>query len=408
MEKSSLIKIAAALSLISLYTFFFGIIRVVQPIDTYAEATETGEHGDVGETDDAAVTTTIDASNEKKPSPADYGVPVTSYYYSEQALIPEPADSSESGAESSNVIDGPKPTSATTTAFETTTSGDSVTGDTSVSRDNYTEPVTGVILRVNNGGTHEEGSAEEIVARVVQKEMGSGFQREALKALAVASFTYIKHQNELGKTPDIALAETASVKVRECVAEVKGQGVYYNGEYIQAVYCASSAGYTSSAAKVWGTDLPYLKSVKCPFDEDYDPNYGRTASFTSSEIMLKVLKQTGIELTGDPAFWFKTLSWYDNVYVGEMSIGGKTTYTKGGSEVKITGRDFREKIMEYGLRSAAFSVSYDSKTDKFTFTTYGYGHGAGLSQNGADILASRMGYDYIDILKYYYTGTEVY
>ncbi|MCI7759482.1 MAG: SpoIID/LytB domain protein, partial [[Eubacterium] saphenum] len=73
----------------------------------------------------------------------------------------------------------------------------------------------------------------------------------------------------------------------------------------------------------------------------------------------------------------------------------------------ITGRVFREKIMSFDIRSNAFDIDYNPSTDEFTFTTYGYGHGVGLSQNGANNLAKYWGWDYRQILEFYYTGTYV-
>ena len=64
----------------------------------------------------------------------------------------------------------------------------------------------------------------------------------------------------------------------------------------------------------------------------------------------------------------------------------------------------RESVLSYSLKSAAFTVSYDDGV--FTFTTYGYGHGVGMSQNGANILA-KQGYSYLDILSFYFPGTYV-
>ena len=92
-----------------------------------------------------------------------------------------------------------------------------------------------------------------------------------------------------------------------------------------------------------------------------------------------------------------------------MNIGGYHSYTDSdGDSVKLTGRVFREKIMDYDIRSHAFDISYDEGTDMFTFTTYGYGHGVGMSQNGANALATHWDYDYRDILTYYYVGCDVY
>lgn len=122
-----------------------------------------------------------------------------------------------------------------------------------------------------------------------------------------------------------------------------------------------------------------------------------------------MLDKTGIELTGDPSGWLSIENRIDGNYVGQMSVGGYHSYTdSSGNSVKITGRVFREKIMGFSLRSSSFDIAYDPGTDMFTFTTYGYGHGVGMSQNGANALATYLGYDYKQILTYYYSGTEVY
>ncbi|MGN1108784.1 MAG: SpoIID/LytB domain protein, partial [Oscillospiraceae bacterium] len=159
---------------------------------------------------------------------------------------------------------------------------------------------------------------------------------------------------------------------------------------------------------VWGSDYPYLVSRFCDLDAKYDPNYGKTVQFSSDEIKSRVKDVTGIELTGDPSGWIVIEERLDGNYVGQMSVGGYHSYTDGdGDTLKITGRRFREKIMSFDLRSSSFDVAYDSGSDMFTFTTYGYGHGVGMSQNGANALATYLGYDYKQILTYYYAGTEV-
>ena len=56
-----------------------------------------------------------------------------------------------------------------------------------------------------------------------------------------------------------------------------------------------------------------------------------------------------------------------------------------------------------GLRSDDFGVTFDE--NGANFETYGYGHGVGMSQYGADELA-KQGKSYLEILKYYYTGIE--
>ena len=56
------------------------------------------------------------------------------------------------------------------------------------------------------------------------------------------------------------------------------------------------------------------------------------------------------------------------------------------------------------LRSPSFTVEY--KDNAFTFHVTGYGHGVGMSQYGAMFMAEQ-GYTYEDILKFYYTDTEI-
>ncbi len=271
------------------------------------------------------------------------------------------------------------------------------------------ESAANEIVYVRNNGTVISGTALDIVAGITQTEVGNTFAPEAIKAQAVAAYTYVMYYNEHGMYPSVAVSSNVTPAVRTLVESVIGDAVYYNGGYIQSVYSASSAGYTASSKCVWGNDYPYLISKYCELDEKYDPNYGRTATFTSAEISDYVYNVTGIELTGDPSLWISVEDYVEGRYVGQMNIGGYHSYTDSdGDSVKITGRVFREKIMDFNIRSHAFDISYDAGSDTFTVTTYGYGHGVGMSQNGANALATYWGFDYKEILTYYYVGCEVY
>jgi stage II sporulation protein D len=395
MKKSGLIKISFAMAIISLYTYVFGVMDMVDadlPISTSAV--------------DSAVTappdelTELDVVNRRMPRRGDFDEPVIP-----PLLTSEPPATTAANTTSSARTTSP---SSRTTPPRSTTPPAGTTpsiSTTDVLLDN--DPSSSGTFRISSGGSTVEGDAFDIVARVVQAEIGSAFHREAIKAQAVAIYTYIKRQNNAGNSPVLPIAPSASERVRECVREVWGQAIYHNNQLIQAVFSASSAGWSASSQTVWGSDLPYLRSGRRDFDEQHDPNWGQTVTFTSNEIMSNVLRQTGIQLTGEPADWLRILSRVDTVYVGDMSIGGNISFTRNGSETKITGRVFRERIMGFALRSASFTFEYDSDKDIFTFKTNGYGHGAGLSQNGANILATHQGYDYVEILKYYYTGVEV-
>ncbi len=311
-------------------------------------------------------------------------------------------------------------TTQTTTTKATTGIGGGIPVDDTVTSATTTEPkqpteivtnddAANEILYVKNSGMTVSGTALEIISRITQNEIGYTFAPEAIKAQAVAAYTYVKYCNKYGSYPSVILSDSVSDSVRVLTASVIGEAVRYNGELIQAVYSASSAGYTASSAYVWGNDYPYLESVYCELDAQYDPNYGRTASFSSDDIKKRVYEKTGISLSGDPSEWITVDSYAEGKYVGQVNIGGYHSYVDSdGDSVKITGRVFRERIMSYDLRSSAFDVSYDADSDMFTFTTYGYGHGVGMSQNGANIIATYWGWDYKQILEFYYTGTEVY
>ena len=96
----------------------------------------------------------------------------------------------------------------------------------------------------------------------------------------------------------------------------------------------------------------------------------------------------------DPDEWFEDEEYINGRYVDSIRVCGK----------RLSGREVREELMEFALPSAAFEVEYDD--GEFIFTTYGYGHGVGMSQQGADYFAQR-GWDYEEILTHYYTGVTL-
>ena len=180
---------------------------------------------------------------------------------------------------------------------------------------------SGEILYVRSNGGVVSGTALEIVAKITQNEVGHTFAPEAIKAQAVAAYTYVKFCNEYGTYPSVILASSVSDSVEVLVESVIGKAVYYNGSLIQAVYSASSAGYTASSKNVWGSDYPYLVSRFCDLDAKYDPNYGKTVQFSSDDIKSRVKDVTGIELTGDPSGWIVIEERVDGNYDALLSEG---------------------------------------------------------------------------------------
>lgn len=275
-----------------------------------------------------------------------------------------------------------------------------------------------VMLRVLVGDEVREMDMGTYLVGVVRAEMPAAFAEEALKAQAVAARTYTYYKMLHGGSAahpqadacdDITCckaymdaqtaaanwggqAETYEAKLRAAVADTDGECVLYEEQPVLAVFHASSAGRTQDAADVWSSALPYLRSVASPEDEATVPGYHSNASFSTGE--LKAMLQAALPeaaLSGPASSWFTG--------VGQNAAGAVTEITVGG--VAISGSRLRTIL---GLRSTCFTMSFEG--DTVTFSVTGYGHGVGMSQYGANVLAGD-GKDYREILSWYYTDTTV-
>ncbi len=255
--------------------------------------------------------------------------------------------------------------------------------------------LTGETFTAKFNGSVQTVNAYDLICWIVNNEVSPSFSDEAIKAQAVASYSYVKYHNVNGLTPSVLVKKDPSQRIKDMVSSVWGVCCYYNGSVAQTVYMASSSGYTADAKNVWGGSIPYLKSVECPFDAFSDPNYGSVKTVSEQEMRSYLENALGIKLSDNPENWIRITSYVDGNYVSTIDIDGQRT---------ISGRKMRENVFNYKLKSAAFDVYYSDGV--FTFVTYGYGHGVGMSQNGANILA-KQGYTYSEILKYYFTGIEV-
>lgn len=417
MQKASIGKILLALVIACIYIYLFGIVQVVhvsadndREIEVSIPDVTTPE-----QTQKTPETTTIKLQNDKKPTLGDIKAQTTAATTTETTTtttkkrIAAPAATSVDNAvvvpetTTATTTVTTTATTATTTAAETTTTTAATTSAPAPAPDPDEEQLT-VYDQVT--GSYYTAGAREIIARAVVGEIWNEFPDEAVKAQAVAEYTYIKKQNEMGLRPTTALKTDVYDRIYKLVDEVLGEAIYYNGEMIQSVFFASSCGYTNSAKNVWGVDYPYLVSVDCPLDKTTDPNWGSTDSYSSDYMKNAVQKTLGITLTGDPSTWFKInsrLNDREHGWVTSISVGGMT---KANGKT-IDGRVIRETVLGYSLKSAAFELKYDKNSDKFTFTTYGHGHGVGMSQYGAKALAE-SGYTYKQILQHYFTGVEIH
>ena len=267
-------------------------------------------------------------------------------------------------------------------------------------------------------GEVEEMTMEEYLRGVVRAEMPASFEEEALKAQAVAARTYTLYKIRRGGSPNHPEADacddincckayrseeeaaqswgmaTAVYEEKIClaVAETDGEVVLYDNAPVLAVFHSSSAGATRPAGEVWTGDLPYLQSVPSPEGEDTVPNYHSREIFTLTEFKeLFISNYPTANLSGAPSNWFTNIQQTENGAVTSLQVGG----------VSLTGAQLRGLL---GLRSAAFTISFTDSEVVFSVT--GYGHGVGMSQYGANVLAQE-GKNYREILTHYYVGTTV-
>ncbi len=267
-------------------------------------------------------------------------------------------------------------------------------------------------------GKTEKIKLREYIIGSVAAEMPANYHTEALKAQAVASYTYAKkvsEQNEkykesyLGEaditdSPDTHQGyidekrrrekwgddfEQNEKKIEDAVDEIFGYFMTYNGDTALAVYHSNSAGRTQSAKTLWGADIPYLVSVESPGDK-LSPDYMTAHEFSEKDFR-KLAANCDINLEGDASEWVGELTKADSGYIVSVRLGS----------TEVSASKFRE---EFGLRSCFFDIEYTD--EKFIVTCCGYGHGAGMSQYGADYMA-RQGSTWREILKHYYTGIEI-
>lgn len=258
-----------------------------------------------------------------------------------------------------------------------------------------------------DGDNTELITVDEYVARVLACEIPYTFHSEALKAQAIAARTYLYYHITNGthshKNSDVCTdfhhccgytsPETLEAKYgkeysdkamevfRNAARLTSGEFLLYNGKYLLALWHASSDGKTEDSSAVWGGTYPYLVSVSSP---EIAENY--VVSFTFQNA-IKLLAADGYIVSNNN---LKTLysERTPSGRCGSVSFG-KTTIK--GTEIRTI----------FGLKSTDFTVW--SWGGRLYFFVKGYGHGVGMSQEGAQKMAV-MGYNCHEILSHYYEG----
>lgn len=264
----------------------------------------------------------------------------------------------------------------------------------------------------------EQMTLDSYLCGVIAAEMPARNHLEALKAQAVAARTRALKQRAEGgcaRHPGADICtdsthcqgyatlserkalwgdswEAYNDRVTQAERATSGETLTYDGELITVFYHAMSGGRTEAAQTVFSENLPYLVSVESEGEEDAR-GFWEECTLTFEQIAQKLNEaypEAG--LTAQDVRRSLSVSGYtESGRVSGMQVGG----------MEFSGPAFRAAL---GLRSTWFSLSSDE--NGVTFQQRGYGHGVGMSQVGANAMASN-GASYADILSHYYPGTAL-
>lgn len=273
-------------------------------------------------------------------------------------------------------------------------------------------------------------SLEDYLCGVVPSEMPAYYEEEALKAQAVCARTYACRQKQQKTLGEYGADVDDSVNYQvynniqpqeattQAVWETEGQILCQNGSPIEAYYFSTSSG-TTSTDEVWESqeEASYLKSVACLYDAS-EPWSKWQVSFPMERIENLASQYFGISEK------------VERLAVGKISQSGAVTQlrviTDQGEETIHKEYAIRSFLSPYGLPitqkdgtineylttlpSAYFSLEpyYDENGVLAGYTLYGggYGHGVGMSQNGANHMAEE-GTGYQEILDYFFNQVEL-
>lgn len=292
---------------------------------------------------------------------------------------------------------------------------------------------------------------EDYLKRVVPSEMPSSYEKEALKAQAVCARTYAWRQIMANSYKDYGAHVDDSTKFQvynnietspntdTAVNETYGKMVMYQGQVAEIYYFSTSCGHTTDGT-IWGanqSDYPYLKGItvkegggsmdltdnqifeeyikSCPDGFESEMGlYRWKTKLTSKQLQQKV---TGIGNITKVSMKERSTGGIGKVLLVEGSTGSKEIRGEGQIRAMLGNQNLEIEQQNGNILTgwdslpSAFIAVESSQPDSdqvVTFTIYGggYGHGVGMSQNGAQGMA-KEGKNYKQILEFFFQGTEV-
>ena len=243
---------------------------------------------------------------------------------------------------------------------------------------------------------------------VVPEEMPVDWPAEAIKAQSVAARSFAlasrgRHASEgydLCTTTHCQLYTGTAAEKSASNAAIKatrGEVLTYGGKPIEALFHTDSGGMTENSEDVWGSHVPYLRAAK----DTPAKTMPWTKTISRADLERK-LAAKGHDIGKVRSIALSPLA-IGRAAKDRTASGRVKTMTVKGTKgtATLSGTTWRSLL---GLKSTLFDAKLAK--DMVTFTGYGSGHGLGISQWGAERMATR-GASYADILHHYYTGTKL-
>lgn len=235
---------------------------------------------------------------------------------------------------------------------------------------------------------------ERYVSRVVQAEVGYGAAEEYYKIQSIICRTYAIRNLERHATDGFDVCDhehcqvysglkTPTNEVVKATAATSGLVMLSEeNDLVLSAFHANCGGQTANSEHVWKEARSYLKSVTDTFCLS-----SRSATWEKTFELPEFLNQLGWKDTTITDLW----QWQNDNRNPEFTMNGNV----------ISVSKMRRLLQ---LRSAFFDVEIENNQVKLMGK--GYGHGVGLCQQGAMKMAE-SGYDYSQILGYYYKGVSL-
>ena len=239
--------------------------------------------------------------------------------------------------------------------------------------------------------------SEDYISGVVLAEGGNKQNIEYYKAQSILARTYMfKYiEDNFGESDfltdntdcQVFFGITSDPAILKAAVLTKGQVILDRDKtVIECAFHSNCGGVTCSSGDVWLSHKPYLKSVTDPFCQN-SKNAKWKKSISLDRWVNYVRKSGYIGKTEDPSvFSFSGQSRSGSYLIGSFAL------------------PFTRIRTEMHLPSAFFTVKL--KGDSVVLNGRGFGHGVGLCQEGAMMMA-RQGYTYTQIINFYYNGVII-